>query len=124
MDDALTRLQDFFACQPSVQVAWLYGSRAREDWAADSDFDIALALQPNFIGNYEHLDELRYQLQQQFTESVSLVDINRAPVPLALNIINEGSLLLCRNSLRLRREQQRCWSMWEEYKYEHEKNRH
>ena len=54
---------------------------------------------------------------------VSVVDINRVPVPLAYNIIHQGEVLLCRSDFRLRAEQQRVWSLWAEYKAEHERHR-
>ncbi|TCO71772.1 hypothetical protein EV688_12123 [Chromatocurvus halotolerans] len=54
---------------------------------------------------------------------VSVADINRVPVPLAYNIIPQWEVLLCRSDFRLRAEQQRVWSLWAEYKAEHERHR-
>lgn len=106
-----------------VEVAWLYGSRAKGNAQPHSDFDIALALYPEYIGNLQLLDDIRFQLQQLSVDTISVIDIDRIPVPLAFNVIETSELLLCRSDLRLRKEQQRIWSLWESYEHQHEKYR-
>ena len=89
-------------------------------------FDIAVALVPDQLRLQERqpfLEDLAYHCRQEISAQVSLVDINRVPVPLAYNVINQGVVLVCRSDLRLRAEEQRVWSLWAEYKAEHERNR-
>lgn len=107
------------ACAP-IEVAWLYGSRATGRQHDGSDYDLAVALAAGVDNADLLLDDLQHHLNLQLTQPVSIVDINRAPIPLALNIINQGRVIICRSDFRLRAEQQRVWSLWEEYKYNYE----
>jgi predicted nucleotidyltransferase len=112
-----------------LSVVWLYGSQATGTATSTSDIDIAVAFAqplPDTLENYLRPERLAMQwrstLQLQDNQ-LSIVDINRAPVPLAYNIITQGRVIYCRSDLRLRTEEQRIWSLWEHYKYEHEHNR-
>ncbi len=107
----------------STDVVWLYGSRAAGKHTIDSDYDLAIALPSNAANRQQLIEEWRYQLSSQLKHTISIVDINKIPTPLAQNIINDGKILLCNNGLRLRSEEQRIWSLWEEYKYEYERIR-
>jgi uncharacterized protein len=109
-------------CEQTV-VAWLYGSRATGQARPDSDYDIAVALVETAVGNYELIDQVQCELACNILEPVSVVDVNQVPVPLAYNVITFGRVLVCKSDLRLRKEEQRIWSQWEEYEYEHERNR-
>jgi predicted nucleotidyltransferase len=108
---------------PCIELAWLYGSRATNKQSDNSDYDIAVALRPGVTDNFEIIDEIQYKLAGGLDVAISLVDINRIPVPLAYNIVAQGKVLLCHSDFRLRLEQQRIWSLWEEYKYQYEHHR-
>ena len=109
----------------AVEVAWLYGSRASGLASEDSDFDIAVALAANTPDRARLVDDIAYSLTQLqgIDVPVSVVDVNRIPTPLARNVIEEGVVIVCRSDFRLHTEQQRIWSLWEEYEYLHERNR-
>ena len=119
--DILKQIVQFCSKQDAVEVLWLYGSRAKGTSEADSDYDLAVALCGDMIGDYVWLDDLAYQLRQLTGEQISVVDINHIPIPLAINVIDQGQVLFCPNNLRLHREMQRIWSMWEHYKYQFER---
>jgi uncharacterized protein len=109
-----------------VEVAWLYGSRAANTHSASSDYDLAVAFRSTAVEMntaLTQLDDLQYKLRTTLELPISIVDINRIPVPLAQNIVAQGVVILCTSDLRLRLEEQRIWSLWEEYKFEHEQNR-
>ncbi len=114
---------DTLSQHPRIELAWLYGSRAINKQSDNSDYDIAVALRPGVTDNFEIIDEIQYKLAGGLDVAISLVDINRIPVPLAYNIVAQGNVLLCRSDFRLRLEQQRIWSLWEEYKYQYEHHR-
>jgi predicted nucleotidyltransferase len=120
------KLIDVLEQTNQVQVAWLYGSRATNSYSDSSDYDIAVALLPE-IADFEQrqtaIDDMQYQLTELVGTPVSVVDVNNIPVPLAQNIVSQGRVLLCLSDFRLRAEEQRIWSLWEEYKREHEHNR-
>ncbi|MHA7816597.1 MAG: type VII toxin-antitoxin system MntA family adenylyltransferase antitoxin [Pseudohaliea sp.] len=123
--NALRELARLASGVEAIEVLWLYGSRARGDAEPASDYDLAAALtgQPPDAARWLALEMFEREAEQALGASVSCIDINRAPVPLAANVIHEGWVLFCRSDLRLRAEEQRVWSLWEAYKGEHERNR-
>ncbi len=54
---------------------------------------------------------------------LSILDINAAPIPLAMSVLKNGELLLSKNASRQFQEQQRIMSKWEIdylYHYRHQ----
>lgn len=123
MTDEQNWIIDTLSHCPSVELAWLYGSRAINKQSENSDYDIAVGLRPGVTDSFELIDEIQYKLGDGLNVAISIVDINRIPVPLAYNIVAQGEVLLCHSDFRLRLEQQRIWSLWEEYKYHYEHHR-
>jgi predicted nucleotidyltransferase len=102
-----------------IELLWIYGSQADGSATPESDYDLAIAFtspQGNTLESrlrsevkaLEWADQLNLKSSQ-----VSVVDINLAPLPLAMNIINNGVLLHQGSGLRLAREENRITSMWE-----------
>lgn len=123
--DGLKELSRLAADTGVIEVLWLYGSRARGDAGSTSDYDLAVALGGPLSNEerWQALEAFEHEAALALAAAVSCLDINRAPVPLAANVIHEGRVLYCRSDLRLRSEEQRVWSLWEAYKGEHERNR-
>lgn len=103
---------------------WLYGSRAKGMATAQSDYDLAVAFREPFRDPLERRlrPELLAQTWQDHLslsdELLSVVDINIAPVPLAMAIVRTGRVLCVNDPLRLAREENRISSMWElDYEY-------
>lgn len=107
-----------------IVVLWLYGSRAKGTAQVNSDYDFAVAFYrfPDDAWEKQLRPELLAQSWQEQLEldekRVSVVDINNIPLPLAMNIITTGKVLLVKDSLRLSREEHRISAMWE-LDYEH-----
>ena len=121
----ISLIVETLAQQAEVEVLWLYGSRANDNHHQNSDYDLAVAFNSLTSNRFQSIDDLHYALNKidDIKESISIVDINQVPTPLAISIIDEGRVLHCQSDLRLRQEQQRVWSLWEEYKYQHASNR-
>lgn len=102
-----------------IDVLWIYGSRAKGNSHANSDYDLALAFK-NFLCN-----DWDAQLRPQTlaidwalilnipTEQLSIVDINLVPIPLAFEIIHDGKVLLSQNNMRLIQEESRIARQYE-----------
>lgn len=124
-DSIQQHLAERAATHGGIDVLWLYGSRARGEHSASSDYDLAVA-----FSNYEaeplarrlRPELLAQEWSQAVGAAVSVVDLNQVPTPLAMEIIEADHVLFCRNDLRLMQEQQRIWSKWAEYKFEYEQN--
>lgn len=120
----LDRLAKLAARRGDMEVLWLYGSRAKGDARPDSDFDLAVAFASAVQPSYER--RLRPEvIALEWSEllglpedKVSLLDINLAPLPLAMSVVTSGKVIWCGSGLRLAREESRVTSMWElDYRY-------
>ena len=106
-----------------IAILWLYGSRAEARHNATSDYDLAIAFK-NFHGT-EAERLLRPQLLAidwckavNLPESkLSIVDINLAPIPLSVNIIDSGQVLHLKNDLRLINEENRIAGLWSDIQW-------
>ena len=112
---------------PSIEVVWLYGSRAKGTANESSDYDLAVAFtRPGEAGSGADVsypcDELAYQWSIKTDAKISIVDINHAPAALAYTIISDGKVIFCNNNFRLHAEESRIWSLWEAARYEYAKN--
>lgn len=75
---------------PAVQVAYLFGSRARGEGREGSDVDVAV------LGAAEPLS-LASDLEAAAGARVDLVQLRSAPVELAARVVQEGVRLLVRD---------------------------
>ena len=55
------------------------------------------------------------QLSAEIEHPVQVVDINLAPIPLAINILEDGQSLLIEDELRYCREINRIHGLWEDH---------
>lgn len=118
-DAILQHCTEYAQDDPRIDVLWLYGSRAKGTAQPDSDCDLAVAfnqfprdawqqrLQPEQLA-MDWADKLAVA-----DNTLSVVDINHIPVPLAYSIVTTGQVLLAKNRLRQIREENRISSMWE-----------
>lgn len=119
VDPRLRELAALAAAEPTVDVLWLYGSRVLGGATARSDYDLAVAFnvfppQPAERRLQPELLALRWLDALGLPEgSLSVVDINNAPLSLANAIVTAGKVLFCRDGLRQAREENRVTSMWE-----------
>ena len=112
---------------PEVKLLWLYGSRANGTACASSDYDFAVAFDSRLDSPLERrlrpeLLTMDWQREIKASDNVlSLVDINLAPLPLALNIIGDDSqLLLNKDDLRYIRELNRIWGLWSDSQWQYD----
>lgn len=104
---------------PEIEVLWLYGSQARGNANEHSYYDLAVAFKQWEEGVIERrlrpeLLAMEWQNKLKLKEAeLSILDINIAPIPLAMAVLKAGYLLLSKNILRQFQEQQRIMSKWE-----------
>jgi len=114
----------------NIELLWLYGSYAKGTAHENSDIDLAVAfkewekdvmerrLRPELLA-------IEWQIKLKLKEGeLSILDINIAPIPLAMSVLKAGHLLLSKNLSRQFQEQQRIMSKWEIdylYHYKHQK---
>jgi len=122
---AIEQIIELAKADDSIEVVWLYGSRAKGTASDVSDYDLAIALNNkiNELKTDFYCEQLADEWSQQLASPISIVDINKIPTPLAYNVINEGVVIESNNDFRRHLEQQRIWSLWENYEHEYERHR-
>jgi predicted nucleotidyltransferase len=110
--------------EPELLVVWLYGSRARNTAHSKSDYDLAVAfVQPlkNRFDNRLRPEELAIKWQEELDVEVSVLDINLAPIPLAMAVVEDETVIFGNDTMRSFKEEQRIRSMWElDYLYDNQ----
>lgn len=123
-DEVLDRLRSLARVAPEIAVVWLYGSQAKGTARSNSDYDLAVAFAKPLADPFERRirPELLAQSWQDAlnlpAEKLSVIDIDLAPIPLAMTVVRTGRPLCINDPLRLAREENRITSMWE-LDYEH-----
>ena len=112
-----------------IELLWLYGSHASGTAHEKSDVDIAVVFktwEKDVIERRLKPELLAIEWQNKLNLSegeLSILDMNIAPIPLAMSVLKTGELLLSKNRSRQFQEQQRIMSIWEIdylYHYQHQ----
>lgn len=91
-------IASFFSYE-EVVVAYLFGSRAREDFKEESDVDFAILLSGSFKDPYDFvrlIGELAMALNVE-DEKINLIVLNDADLELAYKVISEGKVIFERD---------------------------
>jgi predicted nucleotidyltransferase len=117
MTDLLPKIAELAENDSDIAVVWLYGSRTKGNAHASSDYDLAIAFN-RFIKDDPIEKRLRPEcLALDWQQALglhdfqlSIVDINQAPIPLAVEIIQADTVIFCRDENRLWQETLRIHS--------------
>ena len=113
----------------NIEILWLYGSYANEMAHENSDIDLAVVFkvwEKDVIERRLRSELLAIEWQNRLNlreGELSLLDMNIAPIPIAMAVLKSGCLLLSKNQSRQLQEQQRIMSKWEIdylYHYQHQ----
>lgn len=119
-DPRLSLAAELVSRNADIRSLWLYGSRARGEARQDSDYDFAVTFAqwaPSPLAAVTRVEALRSALATALDADVSVVELDRAPVPLAAAIASEGRLLLDRAPVETGWLCQRIWSKWDDWCY-------
>lgn len=86
----LLKLRDYFRLQP-VSKAWLFGSRSRDDYRIDSDYDILVSFD-NSVGLLKYASMVT-DLEKLLKKSVDLVS-ETALFPWVKDSVNQDKILI------------------------------
>lgn len=104
-----------------IAIIWLYGSRARGTNTTESDFDLAIAFKGFLTDPFDSRmrpELLAIDWHKELNVEISIIDINKAPLPLAYTVILDNNAFYVIDELRQANEEQRIMSRWElDYKY-------
>ncbi|WP_404359014.1 nucleotidyltransferase domain-containing protein [Methylotuvimicrobium sp. KM1] len=113
----------------NIELLWLYGSYAKGSAHENSDIDLAVAFkiwEDDVIERRLRPELLALDWRNTLDlpdGKLSVLDINIAPIPLAMSVLINGELWLCKNEYRQAQELQRIMSKWEIdylYHYQHQ----
>lgn len=122
MSNTIQHLITLAKANDNIIALWLYGSRARGNANPDSDYDLAVLFKQSPADDVERRlqPELLALDWQQATRvfALSVIDIMQVPLPLAITVLDDNSLLYCcDDTVRLLAEA-RLMSKWElDYQY-------
>ena len=117
--DPLTNIMALAQQRSDIAALWLYGSRARGDHHAGSDYDLAVVFthwEPDSLSRRIRPEEVALDWQHELAMpegSISVVDLAIAPVPLGWSVLSQGKLLLDLSPSHRMQAEQRIYSMWE-----------
>lgn len=126
-DEIIDQVVQLAQLDEQVSILWLYGSRVKGSAHDQSDYDFAVAFSAFIQSPYEsrlrpELLALSWQEACQLPDNkLSVVDVNKAPIALAWEIVSTGKLLLVKDQIRYHQEFQRITSMTEWMLFEAQK---
>ena len=102
--EKLESLKEYFENRQDVEMAFLFGSRAKGQETSESDADIAVYFKPK-SGQLEWEDETEYENESKIWSDIEkilgintdFIVLNRAPSTLADSIIREGEPIIIKN---------------------------
>jgi predicted nucleotidyltransferase len=110
--EAVSIARPVFAGTPSVRLAYLFGSAARDDMHPRSDFDFAVLLDDGSIDAYCRLwADLREALG---TSRLDLALLDHADPVLGFEVIREGRLVHARSAEDLNAFERRAWHRYQD----------
>ncbi|TDO03481.1 MULTISPECIES: nucleotidyltransferase domain-containing protein [Halomonas] len=118
-EDTLDAIRHLAMVREDIAALWLYGSRARGEHQAASDFDLAVAFTTWLNDPLERrlrpeLLALDWQHALGMSEDMlSVVDLAIAPIPLGWSILDQGRLLVDLHPQIRMRQESRILSRWE-----------
>ena len=97
-------MKEYFENRQDVEMAFLFGSRAKGQETSESDADIAVYFKPK-SGQLEWEDETEYENESKIWSDIEkilgintdFIVLNRAPATLADSIIREGEPIIIKN---------------------------
>lgn len=100
-----------------LDALWLYGSRTKGQASAQSDYDLAVLFsyyEPDPLERRLIPELLAMDWQRQLPHAaLSVIDIQQVSLPLAYTVIQDNSLLFCRNDFTRLELERRLMSKWE-----------
>ena len=128
IESYLQSLIDCVNSSDDIDALWLYGSHAKKSAGPESDIDLAVLFScydTNPLERRVRPELLAIEWQQQLNlkdGDISVLDLEIAPVPLAMSVLQTGKLLVNKNRSHEFRVSQEIMSKWEiDYQY-HYKN--
>lgn len=104
MKKKIKLLSDYFAKQPDISMAFIFGSRAKGGATAESDFDIAVYFKPKLrelewegTADYANEDKIWLAAEKIAGARVDFIVLNRAPATIAFAVIHEGEPLVIKD---------------------------
>jgi uncharacterized protein len=92
--ELLPKAAAFLNSLPEVQFVYLFGGLAKGEPSPLSDLDIAIYLNPDEDTSERKLDILGKLIDILHTDEIDLVILNRAPLPLRMQILKNKKILV------------------------------
>lgn len=122
-DSTIKRLQEYLSGHSHVLIAVLVGSRANGSACEESDWDLAILIDPSLpaMTRFDELQRLQFLLAAEAgipPEKLDLIDLSAAGLAMREQAANEGVLLKGENTLAWSHFLVRTWRELEEFAWE------
>ncbi|MBI4135981.1 MAG: nucleotidyltransferase domain-containing protein, partial [Candidatus Vogelbacteria bacterium] len=104
LEEKLPLLKDYFAKQPEIIMAFVFGSTVRGQETQESDVDIAVYFKPvgrslEWEEQYEYVreNEIWGEVEKIVGKRTDLVILNRAPSTLAYSVLQGGKVIVVKD---------------------------
>ena len=104
LEEKLPLLKAYFAKQPEIIMAFVFGSAVRGQETQESDVDIAVYFKPvgrslEWEEQYEYVreDEIWGEVEKIVGKRTDLVILNRAPSTLAYSVLQDGKVIVVKD---------------------------
>ncbi|MFB6262958.1 MAG: nucleotidyltransferase domain-containing protein [Bradymonadaceae bacterium] len=95
-NEIIRALEPTLAEEPTVAMAYMFGSATRDHPAEARDIDVAVWFDPS--ASFEQREALRHTLSERLDgRPVDLVALEEAPPALAYRVVDEGRLIFARD---------------------------
>lgn len=106
LDSLIAELKKYFSLQPTVEMAFIFGSQAKGRAISESDFDIAVYFKPagkdiewEEDKEYEMENKIWLETEKIVKKNVDLIILNRASSTLAFEILRAGKIIIIKNRM-------------------------
>lgn len=89
----LKKIKDYLSGKPAILVAFLYGSQVTGRGDSDSDIDIALLYDRNFLPDVEQRLQLVDDLVSVTKRDVDLLILNDASPIICMQVLRKGNII-------------------------------
>jgi uncharacterized protein YutE (UPF0331/DUF86 family)/predicted nucleotidyltransferase len=103
MEEKITKLKEYFATKPEIEMAFIFGSHAKGNYISESDIDIAVYFKSSAREieweekrNYNESD-IWLEAEKILKQDTDFVVLNRAPAHLSFEILRTGIPIIIKN---------------------------
>lgn len=114
IQDEIERLKIFCEDNKNILALFIFGSFGTEEENLQSDIDLAI-LYEDYISLKEELNIETEILKILEREDIDILNLNKAPIDLKMEVVRDGDLIYCRDEIKLSDFKERIFDLYADY---------